>query len=203
MNRHPNKVIYHSSWEEIWNKFKCGDKQAFEIIYKEHIDFLYSYGTKMSMDPELVEGSIQDLFLYLLSKRDQITTPDNIRFYLLKAFKRILFEKARKEKVYSSGKERDYFDLSVEMDETGEMQLKEKKLELIESLVNELDARNKEILFLKFYSGLSYEEIAGIVGIKASSVKKLVYRIISSFRNVLQKKSLELFCIFYSKLRIR
>lgn len=201
MGNSQHKVISGSGWEEIWNKFKSGDKEAFDVIYNEHVDFLYSYGTKVTVDTELVEDAIQDLFLYLFSHRDHITTPHFIRYYLLKAFKRILLEKIRSERFYVSPDSNDHytFDFSVAMDETVEAELREKKLELIETLLGQLDSQKKEVLFLKFHSGLSYAEIAEIVGIKASSVKKLVYRTIFSFREILKKKSLELFFLFSRK----
>ena len=197
-----SKIISGSGWEEIWNKFKSGDKEAFEVIYNEHVDFLYSYGTKVTVNSELVEDAIQDLFLYLFSHRDHIITPHFIRYYLLKAFKRILIEKIRLERFYMPPDNNEHynFDFSVAMDETIESELREKKLELVEALIGQLDSQKKEVLFLKFHSGLSYVEIAEIVGIKASSVKKLVYRTIFSLREILKRKSLELFFLFFRKL---
>ena len=200
MGDHQNKTI-SSEWENIWAKFKKGDKEAFEIIYNEHIDFLYSYGTKITGNTDLVEDAIQDLFLYLLSRRNYITTPNLIRYYLLKAFKRILLEKIKKEKSFSSDDitEQFYFDISIEIDEAFEKKIKEKKLELIENLVEQLDSRKKEVIFLKFHSGLTYNEIGDIVGIQPSSVKKLIYRTIASFREILKDKTIELF-FFFTKL---
>ena len=72
---------------------------------------------------------------------------------------------------------------------------KKGKLNLIEKLVDQLDSRKKEVIFLKFYSGLNYNEIADIVGIQPTSVKKMIYRAISSFREVLKNKIVELFFI--------
>jgi RNA polymerase sigma factor (sigma-70 family) len=121
------------------------------------------------VDTELVEDAIQDLFLYLFSHRDHIKTPHFIRYYLLKAFKRILLEKiSRNGSMYLPIVMITItFDFSVAMDETVEAELREKKLELIETLLGQLDSQKKEVLFLKFHSGLSYAEIAEIVGIKA------------------------------------
>ncbi|MEL7587527.1 MAG: sigma-70 family RNA polymerase sigma factor [Prolixibacteraceae bacterium] len=203
MDNHQKKIISVAGWEEIWNKFKSGDKEAFELIYNEHVDFLFSYGTKVTVNTELVEDAIQDLFLYLLSHRDHITTPHFIRYYLLKAFKRILLGKIKLERFYVTPDNGGpyNFDFSVVIDETVETELREKKLELVEALIGQLDSQKREVLFLKFHSGLSYAEIADIVGIKASSVKKLVYRTIFSFREILNGISLELFFLFSKKIR--
>ncbi|MDD4193368.1 MAG: sigma-70 family RNA polymerase sigma factor [Mangrovibacterium sp.] len=193
-----NKTNAGSYWKEVWIKFKNGDISAFNLIYDQHVHFLHSYGSKMTPDPELVEDAIQDLFLYLLSKKEKLTTPDSLRFYLLKAFKRILLEKIRKEKQWSKKGDQDLppFDYSIEFDSSSLATEREKKIELIEELIQQLDSRKKEVIFLKFYSGLTYEEIGNVVGIQASSVKKLVYRTITSFRDILNPKMIGLFLAF-------
>ncbi|MEI7421179.1 MAG: sigma-70 family RNA polymerase sigma factor [Prolixibacteraceae bacterium] len=198
-----NKV--DSYWKDVWMRFKSGDIKAFELIYGDHIDFLYSYGTKMTADTEMVEDAIQDLFLYLLSKRDNLSNPDFVRYYLLKAFKRILLEKIRKEKLWIKDKDNNFFsfDYSIDTESFSLDDEKERKLVLVEELLEKLDPRKKEIIFLKFHSGLSYDEIGDIVGIQSSSVKKLVYRTISSFRDILKNKIIGLFFLFSRSSNVR
>jgi RNA polymerase sigma-70 factor (ECF subfamily) len=198
-----NKV--DSYWKDIWMRFKSGDVKAFELIYGDHIDFLYSYGTKMTADTEMVEDAIQDLFLYLLTKRDHLSDPDFVRYYLLKAFKRILLEKIKEEKLWMKDTDKDFFsfDYSIEAEAFSRDEEKERKLVLVEELLEKLDPRKKEIIFLKFHSGLSYDEIGDIVGIQSSSVKKLVYRTISSFRDILKNKIIGLFFLFSRSSSVR
>lgn len=200
-----NKNKVDSYWKDVWMRFKSGDVKAFELIYGDHIDFLYSYGTKMTANSEMVEDAIQDLFLYLLSKKDNLSDPDFVRYYLLKAFKRILLEKIRKEKLWIKDKDNDFFsfDYSIENESFSHDDEKERKLVLIEELLEQLDPRKKEIIFLKFHSGLSYDEIGDIVGIQSSSVKKLVYRTISSFRDILKNKMIGLFFLFSKSSNVR
>ncbi len=193
-----NKNRVDSYWKDVWIRFKSGDVKAFELIYGDHVDFLYSYGTKMTSDIEMVEDAIQDLFLYLLSKRDNLSDPDFVRYYLLKAFKRILLERIRNEKLWMKDKDDDFFsfEYSIESESFSHDDEKERKLVLIEEMLEKLDPRKKEIIFLKFHSGLSYDEIGDIVGIQSSSVKKLVYRTISSFRDILKNNIIGLFYLF-------
>jgi RNA polymerase sigma factor (sigma-70 family) len=200
-----NKNKVDSYWKDVWMRFKSGDIKAFELIYGDHIDFLYSYGTKMTADTENVEDAIQDLFLYLLSKKDNLSNPDFVRYYLLKAFKRILLEKIRKEKMWIKDQDNDFFsfDYSIETESFSHDDEKERKLVLIDELLEKLDPRKKEIIFFKFHSGLSYDEIGDIVGIQSSSVKKLVYRTISSFRDILKNKIIALFFLFSSSSNVR
>lgn len=197
-----NKNKLDSYWRDVWMKFKSGDAKAFELIYCDHVDFLYSYGTKITADTELVEDTIHDLFLYILSRKDHLSNPDYVRFYLLTAFKRILLEKIRTEKKWmkESNSEIFAFDFSIEKETSSSFDdEKERQLLLIEELVEQLDSRKKEVIFLKFHSGLSYDQIGDIVGIQSSSVKKMVYRTISSFRDVLKIKIIEFFFLFVKR----
>ncbi len=196
-----NKEAAEAYWKIIWDNFVNGETAALDVIYNSHVDLLYSYGTKICANTGLVEDAIQDLFLYLLSKRGKLASPNFIRLYLLKSFKRILFEKMIKERQYLNNSEQHKFkfDLILEESEVLEKNLKEKKLEMIEGLIKNLDTGKREVLFLKFYSGLSYDEIGEIAGIKPDSAKKIVYRIITSFREIIKDKVIELLFIFFKR----
>lgn len=99
----------------------------------------------------MVEDAIQDLFLYLLSKKENLTVPRYVRYYLLKAFKRI-----KDEGSYVLNSEYDFlFRYSLEFDDGTNQKTKEKKLELIEQLMEQMASKRKEVLFLKFHSSLS------------------------------------------------
>lgn len=110
-----NETNAGSYWKEVWIRFKNGDTSAFNLIYDQHVHFLHRYGSKMTPDPELVEDAIQDLFLYLLSKKEKLSIPESLRFYLLKAFKRILLEKIRKEKKWLKKEDQDLQQVIVFM----------------------------------------------------------------------------------------
>jgi RNA polymerase sigma factor (sigma-70 family) len=53
--------------------------------------------------------------------------------------------------------------------------------------VEQLSNRQKEVVFLKFYQNLSYEEIARILGISTKATYKLVARAIIQLRKVYKK----------------
>lgn len=198
---HLHKKMIDFYWKEIWDRFQKGDMDAFEILYNEHVDFLFSYGIKITRNANLVEDAIQDLFLYLLSKKENLASPQFIQYYLIRAFKRVLMTRLREEGAYvaDSGEEGFSFNFTVDIDDTTNQQVKEKKLELIESLVEQLDPGKKEILFLKFHSGLSYKEIGNLVGMQPDSAKKIVYRTVTSLREIIQKKVFELFFLFTTR----
>jgi RNA polymerase sigma factor (sigma-70 family) len=201
-NQLPKKNT-ESQWNELWVNFKKGDTNAFGIIYNEHIDFLFNYGKSITRNVEIIEDSIQDLFLYLLSKKDQIITPNYVQYYLLKAYKRILIEKIRIERNTEARIDDGAMDFEFEIETEGieENELEERKITLIENLIENLDPKKKEVIFLKFQSGLSYAEISDIVGVQPSSVKQIVYRVMSSFHEIIKDQAIELLFLFFKRVK--
>ena len=58
--------------KQLWDQFRTGSKQAFDIIYDRYFQILCSYGDRICADKGTVEDVIQDLFIYLWMKKKYI-----------------------------------------------------------------------------------------------------------------------------------
>lgn len=61
-------------------------------IYTEYVDVLFTYGTNLGFDKEIVKDSIHDIFVKIALDNTILSSVDNIKFYLLKSLKNKLFE---------------------------------------------------------------------------------------------------------------
>jgi len=52
-------------WQIIWDNFQKGDREAFQTIYNEFVDVLFSYGSSITVHRSLVEDAIQDVFIII------------------------------------------------------------------------------------------------------------------------------------------
>jgi RNA polymerase sigma factor (sigma-70 family) len=52
-------------------------------------------------------------------------------------------------------------------------------------VINTLPPRQKEIIFLRFYEGLSYDEIADIMSISINSAYKLLYKALENLQQIM------------------
>jgi DNA-directed RNA polymerase specialized sigma24 family protein len=77
-------------WEFIWDKFRTGDRRAFELIYTEYADALFSYGSRITHHQALVEDAIQDTFLVVYNQGSRLRKPESLEFYLYKTLRRIV-----------------------------------------------------------------------------------------------------------------
>ncbi|SHG01076.1 RNA polymerase sigma factor, sigma-70 family [Mariniphaga anaerophila] len=180
-------------WKFVWEEFKSGDRKAFEIIYKEYVEVLYSYGAKISSDRALVEDSIQDTFLAIYTWEGRLRKPESLEFFLYKTLKRILISRMKeKNRQLSSDEFAEQFDLKFLLEEADTSVLDEQTVILKRELEN-LDSQKRELLFLRFNSGLSYIEMGELLELKADTAKKQVTRLLKVLRKKLEQNFVELF----------
>jgi hypothetical protein len=96
----------------LWESFQKGDEVAYTRLYGLHVKAMYRYGMSLvSVSEAFVLDCIHDVFTEMWIKRERLTVPDNIRYYLLKSLKnRILHLLKRSERPHISLEADDYGD---------------------------------------------------------------------------------------------
>jgi len=171
--------------EELWAKFRDYDDESFSQIYANNSKKLYLYGLKLTTNYTLIEDVIQDLFSDLLRNRRKLGVTNNINFYLLKSFKRLLQRKLQKEKRYNLNENSDpyVFEItySIEHDiissETDNL-----KIQSLRQAMNQLTPRQKEAIYLKFTEELEYGEISEMMDMSIEACRNLIWRAIKSLK---------------------
>ena len=170
----------------LWNQFKKGDENSFVALFRDYYSRLFNYGCKISKDQELLEDCIQELFVDIWRSGGKA---DIISFnaYIFKAFKfKLLKQLAKNNKIkpLSSSIEETDFELSHEnflIDNELNFARKEKIL----TAFQELSPRQKEIIYLKFYQDLSYEEVSEIMQINYQAARNLIYRSVKVLKDLI------------------
>jgi RNA polymerase sigma factor (sigma-70 family) len=128
----------------------------------------------------LVKDTIQQLFLYLWEKRETIQEANNVKSYLVTSFLRKLTADWKKSKqagvlqvVWSSYPDEDQQpnpeEKLIRKDEQSHL------FKLLMDRINELPNRQKELIVLKFYEGLTYEEIVQKTGLSHRTVYNKIH----------------------------
>lgn len=139
---------------------------------------------KFVADESLVKDCIQDLFVKLHNNRASISSTTNPKFYLLFSLKNMILDTIAKNKrlTYVSPEDLPFiatYHYSNDQDETEyEEEIKEK----FKQVMNLLNPRQKEAIYLRFQLGLSYEEISQLLQINYQSARNLIHRSISKIR---------------------
>jgi RNA polymerase sigma factor (sigma-70 family) len=192
----------HRSDSEIWEDFRKGNEQAFTYLYKSYVVSLYHYGNRKTPDQSLVEDCIQDLFIELWRNRQTLGDTTSIKFYLYKALKRKLVKKliSLRNHPIDAGIPEEYdfeMTLSPELELVAQQLSQEQKDSLLKAL-NSLTPHQKEAIVLKFYDGLSYQDIASLMSMSVRSAYNLIYRAIAVLRMHVEKVLMMLLFFYFA-----
>lgn len=172
---------------DLWQAFRSGSEAAFEGLYRRFYGKLFRYGRTFTHDDDLVEDCIQDLFLNLHRYRHTLRAPDEggVAFYLFGALRNTL---ARQLGVLQRVREArrlppDETDLDLTVEEALVLrEFSEMQLQKLNRAVEQLPQRQREAVYLKFYSGLSFEQIASVMGVNPQSAKNFIQKALHELR---------------------
>jgi RNA polymerase sigma factor (sigma-70 family) len=165
----------------LWESFREGDREAFATLFSTHYELLYRYGGKFTTTSSILEDCIQELFVELWQAKTR-TPVVSVRAYLLKSLKYKLLKAYRKSRVVVPiGSEEGRFEWSHESFLIAGEEDAEKKRRVLRAM-EQLSHRQKEIIYLKYYQNLSYEEVSEIMNINYQVARNLLYQAIRSLK---------------------
>jgi len=169
----------------LWEAFRKGDKEAFAALFRQHYETLFRYGSKFTNDTKLLEDSIQELFIEIWQSKSA-TPVLSIKAYLLKALKYKLLKVFRQNgrMIPLSDNNDISFEWSHEQFLIDQQDSIERK-RLVLNALGQLSNRQKEIIYLKYYQNLSYEEVSEIMNINYQVARNLLYQAIKSLKSLL------------------
>jgi len=169
----------------LWESFRKGNTETFAALFRKYYGQMYLFGSKFIADRDLLEDAIQELFLELWKSKSQ-TPVYSVKAYLLKSLKYKLLKliKTNEQRRIVHDDQDSYFEWSHE-NFLIEQQQSEEKRQLILMAVAQLTNRQKEIIYLKYYQNLSYEEISDIMNINYQVARNLLYQSIKALKKIL------------------
>jgi RNA polymerase sigma factor (sigma-70 family) len=161
----------------LWHLLKRGDWEAYTKLYNQNTRLLLNYGYKFTRDRTLIEDAVHDLFIRLWTSRATLGTPLSVKNYLYKALRSILFRKLEARSRFTEISEGDPLGFEVSFDQVVIASEEEQALRVkIKVAIGTLPPRQQEIVYLRFYEGFNYPEIADIMDITVASTYKLLYK---------------------------
>mgnify|MGYP000294337386 FL=1 len=174
------------STETLLASFQAGNMAAFSQLYNLHINVLFNYGLKLTIDKELLKDCIHDIFVKLYTKKDELGTIDNLRSYLFISLKNKLCDELRR-RMYMSDTAVEEVSISTPTDvEDDYMEEEQRKNEfsLVRRLLDQLSPRQREALTLYYIEEKKYEYICEIMNMNYQSVRNLMHRGLTKLRSL-------------------
>ena len=182
------RKIEQTGQQNDWNALRRGDKSALKRLFQVHYKLLYGYGLKFCQDEEIVKDCIQDLFLKLWSRHQNLPKIESIRPYLVVGLKNRLIEVLRRknritvqDEVYAANRP-DSADFSIE-DIIIARESRDAKLKQILNYINSIAPRKREAFYLRSFAELPYREIAEIMNISSQVARNYVSEVYEKLRS--------------------
>ncbi len=168
----------------LWKEFKSGNRKAFETIYNTYFELLLAYGQRFSVDNSTVEDAIQELFVELWQKKERLADVDYIKPYLLLSIKRKIIRQVKKQRFTEA--EEYHFEAQLDVEKIMvQQEWSAERSNKFKAAFSDLSDRQKEILYLKYFAELGYDEIAQQMNMNYQSARNLVHRAITKLTDLI------------------
>ena len=176
-----------SSYQDhrLWAAFQRGEESAFAHLFHIYYNDLYNYGLKIACDEAFVQDAIQELFITLWRTRERLGPVTSPKPYLMKSLRRSVLRgitRRRSNRLKLLSKPAPDIVFSPEevtiRDQTSEVRKDFMLLQL-----NNLSRRQREVIYLRYYDDLTYEEISQVMGLNYQSVMNHLHKALKALRS--------------------
>ncbi|NJN34764.1 MAG: sigma-70 family RNA polymerase sigma factor [Saprospiraceae bacterium] len=179
----------------LWQALRSDDEAALNHLFSDYYNQLFKTGLKLGASTYHIEDAIQLIFIDLWKYRHTLSAIDSFEAYLKSSLKKRLERQAQNEPLGACNDSEGYVnrlnagfalrgvDGSVEkelsVDSYEEIlilqEMDSEKKAQIKSVLECLTPRQKEIVLLKYFEELSYNEIAERTALQTDSIYKIVH----------------------------
>ncbi|WP_252229908.1 RNA polymerase sigma factor [Clostridium sp. ZBS15] len=158
-------------------------------MFEKKMIIIYKYLVKLGCSKDNAEDIVQDTFYTALKYIDGIQT-NKVSSWLFKVAINKYYDLCRKNNrhIYLSIDEEVFKERLVENNLVEEFILDLERKKEINEILNSISDVHKNLLFFKYDMGLSYKEIAELLGINENTVKTYLFRAREKFKKLWRDK---------------
>lgn len=149
-------------------RLRAGDAGALEVVMRLYWSLVVRYAASLGVDSDTAEDVAQQTFVRLWERRLALRLEGSLRGLLYRIARNLCFDDCRKRKAHDRAARRseDTSKHSTPHDELIRGELRT----IIESAVNALPKRRREVFILVRYHGLSHSEVAKVLDLAPQTV---------------------------------
>lgn len=168
---------------------KRGDERAYRHLFDAYYRKLVAFANRMLTDMDLSRGVVQDVFVMLFDRREEITIHTSLNAHLhqtvrnrcLNLIKRDKMKKEHHQRIFDAGDEIETPSLNIEIEELEAV---------IRVTVDELPDQCRRIFRMSRNEGLTNQEIAETLNISKRTVETQISKALKKLREELAKNQL-------------
>ncbi|AJS61672.1 hypothetical protein UB51_21025 [Paenibacillus sp. IHBB 10380] len=155
--------------KSVIEKVQTGDMQAYTLIIKRFQRQIFLYCYYLLKSQEEAEDAAQDIFIKGLERIDHFSQPVSLSAWLYKIAHNHCLDLIKK-------RNKNYQSL-LEYKVNREQEKEHSYTEVIHDLLDHLNVEEQQILLLRSLEEYSYDEIASIMDLKPTTVRKKYERL--------------------------
>jgi RNA polymerase sigma-70 factor (ECF subfamily) len=174
-----NLVLKESSSETLMMEVQRGSKEAFEVLYDRHKTQIYSYIDNMVRSKAWAQELTQDSFMRAFEKKALYREQYTFTSWLYSIARNLTLDELKRKdasRFQVTLKDVDGGEITVEnLESTDDGPFEEVFVKLqreqVQTAIGQLKDEYQDVINMRIFSEMSYDEIANELGIKVSSVK--------------------------------
>jgi RNA polymerase sigma-70 factor (ECF subfamily) len=172
-----------NSLEKILEGCKQGRDESFEELINIYSTKVYGYYSRLTNDKTIAEDLTSELFVKLVEKID--TYKDgNFNSWLFRTASNIFYDYLRKKK-----RRKDFYEKEFELQQqqNHSPQTSTEDWEYLQYNLQQLDDETRELITLRYYSGMSFKEISRTRSEPIGTTLSKVHRGLKRLKTLLSK----------------
>jgi RNA polymerase sigma-70 factor (ECF subfamily) len=165
--------------EQLILDFQKGSRDAFTELFLRYRELIYAFFRRRVNHPSRAEELAQETFVAVLRASERYEPRATFRSYLFAIAYKILANDRRK-----SGQNSDGAGPGFELTGPSAPGSAEDGLWVREA-IEKLDGHDREVLLLREYEELSYDEIAGVLRVPVNTVRSRLFRARLALKEIL------------------
>ncbi len=158
--------------------FTGGDEFAFVSLYNRYKGAVYAFCLKMLLNREQARDTMQDTFLRVYEHRDRLLKTDSFRSWLFTIARNQCLNQLRRQgwQVALEPEHEDSPSMRLEGSTPIHELEKNEQVALVNRYLAALKPEYREVIVLREYQNLSYDEIAAITRSSLGAVKSRLFK---------------------------
>ena len=176
---------------EMIVRARAGDSQAWGDLYREYAPAIFRFCRRAMPTREDAEDATMEIFMKLREKLSQYDPTRSFTAWLYKMSANHCWDMLRRRKVRQGKETEDVDELPLATTDPSALEklIEERSSEEVRKALDKLGARARMALVMRYYSDMSYDEIADALGVRRAFVGVVLLRARHELRSALGENS--------------
>jgi RNA polymerase sigma-70 factor (ECF subfamily) len=170
---------------------RAGDADAWGELYRDFAPAIFRFCRRALPTREDAEDATMEIFMKLRDKLSQYDDTRSFSAWLYRVAANHCWDILRRRKIRQDKETEDIEDVPLEHPDPNQLDrlIEQKTSEEVRHALQKLGARARMALVLRYYSDMSYDEIADALGVRRPFVGVVLLRARHELRHALEGKS--------------